>query len=142
VLNGLGELRLKQGRQPEAAAHYEAVVGGLEALLASCAAQPKPDHSAVSQDDQGSEPEPEPESIDWERLLMIALNGLGNVKVKQKELDLAEALFQRTIEGRERLLRKGHPDTLKVREPSKMPRAESETQQRHHVSVLARYFMI
>ena len=118
VLNGLGELRLKQGRLPEAATHYEEVVGGLEEVLASRAVQSGVDTSdaVTSQSPKGNEPEVESESVDWERLLMIALNGLGNVKVKQKELDMAEALFLRTIEGRERLLRSDHPDTLKVRD--------------------------
>ena len=54
---------------------------------------------------------------DWrdvEIVLLVALNGLGNVKVKQKEVAIAQALFQRCIDGREQLLGKEHPDTLKA----------------------------
>jgi tetratricopeptide (TPR) repeat protein len=126
VMNGVGELRLKQRRPEDAASAYREALGGICALQGT----PEPDSDAAAAEvelELGRENSAEllrrttsgsvPESsarFQLEAAALVALNGLGNMAVQAKNYGEAEAYYKRCAAGREKLFGAGHQDTLKV----------------------------
>lgn len=118
---GVGELRLKQRRLPEAAQAYGEVAAALEGMRGRLFPGGDPDSPGPSSGpplppshQPGSQPEPISDAF-LESLLLVALNGLGNVRAKEPGGGAAaEDLFKRVIAGRTRLLGARSSDTLKA----------------------------
>lgn len=119
VLNGIGELRLKQRRSEDATLVYGRALAGMRVLQARHPDTFDPDLTREKSAEllrrtaSGSVPQASAR-FQLEAASLVALNGLGNAAVQGKEFGKAEDCYQQCVAGRKLLLGTEHEDTLKV----------------------------
>ena len=119
VLNGIGELRLKQRRIEDAMLVYGKALAGMRMLQARDPDTFNPDLSRENSSEllrrtaSGSVPRTSAR-FQLEAALLVALNGLGNAAVRGKDFVKAEDCYQQCVASQKALLGTHHEDTLKV----------------------------